>query len=146
MLIHNLYMQMAIDQEKLSNDLERKVGACLVNYKGQTIIGYNKIPDHLEQYLEYNNELHSRPIKYYLYDHAEKIVISKAIKLNFDFKDACLYVTYFPCSDCARLITEYNIKKIITNSRPNFNHERWGKSFYYSNEILKISGVEIIYV
>lgn len=51
--------------------------------------------------------------------HAEQIAILTALKKNIDLSSATLYVSTSPCYQCAKLIVECKIKRVIASSKYN---------------------------
>lgn len=49
--------------------------------------------------------------------HAEQIAILTALKKNVDLSGATLYVSTSPCYQCAKLIVECKIKKVVASSK-----------------------------
>ena len=86
----------------------RKVGALLV--KDRTIIsdGYNGTPSGFENICEDENGV-TKP--YVL--HAEANAISKVAKSANSADGATLYVTASPCVECAKLIIQSVIKRVV---------------------------------
>ncbi|MDR1667818.1 MAG: dCMP deaminase family protein [Bacteroidales bacterium] len=88
--------------------IRRKVGALLV--KNHMIIsdGYNGTPSGFENICEdENNE--TKP--YVL--HAEANAITKVAKSNNSSEGATLYVTAAPCLECAKLIIQAGIRRVV---------------------------------
>lgn len=69
--------------------------------------------------------------------HAEAEIIARAAKEGMSLKDASLYVTTFPCPNCARLIGTAGIKKVYYSK---------GYSLLDAEKILEHFGVEIVLV
>lgn len=86
----------------------RKVGALMV--KDRTIIsdGFNGTPAGFENVCE--NE--SGVTKSYVL-HAEANAITKVARSNNSSEGATLYVTASPCLDCAKLIIQAGIKRVV---------------------------------
>lgn len=59
--------------------------------------------------------------------HAEQIAILTALKKNIDLSSATLYVSTSPCYQCAKLIVECKIKKVIASSK--YDNELTDKLF-----------------
>lgn len=51
--------------------------------------------------------------------HAEELAILTALKKNIDLSSATLYVSTSPCYQCAKLIVECKIKRVIAASKYN---------------------------
>ncbi|XP_020295556.1 uncharacterized protein LOC109860693 [Pseudomyrmex gracilis] len=97
------FMGIAILLEKLSERNCYPVGACIVN-SNQRIVGtgYNTI------HKGWNNDEDMRSL---FLCHAEAAAILN--KTSTDVKGCTMYVTKFPCNDCAKRIISSDIKKII---------------------------------
>ena len=103
-----LYMRMARTWSENSYCVRRKVGAILV--KDQMIIsdGYNGTPSGFENICEDENNV-SKP--YVL--HAEANALTKVARSNNSSEGATLYVTASPCMECAKLIIQSGIKRVV---------------------------------
>ena len=103
-----LYMRMARVWAENSYCVRRKVGALLV--KEQMIIsdGYNGTPSGFENVCEDENNV-SKP--YVL--HAEANALTKVARSNNSSDGATLYVTASPCIECAKLIIQSGIKRVV---------------------------------
>lgn len=108
------FMRLAIEQSKKSNAERLKVGCCIVSNRNKVISwGYNGVPgifkdQNCEQKLE-DGELVTSPFVV----HAEVRAISRVSKSYNSTQHAILYVTASPCIECAKLIIESGIKKVI---------------------------------
>ena len=102
------YIRMASIWAENSYCQRRKVG-CLV-VKGNMIIsdGYNGTPAGFENICEDENGV-TKP--YVL--HAEANAITKVAKSGNSSKDATLYVTASPCLECAKLIIQSGIRRVV---------------------------------
>ena len=101
-------MRMARTWAENSYCVRRKVGALLV--KDQMIIsdGYNGTPSGFENICEDENNV-SKP--YVL--HAEANALTKVARSNNSSDGATLYVTASPCLECAKLIIQSGIKRVV---------------------------------
>jgi dCMP deaminase len=106
-------MGVALLSANRSKDPNTQVGACLVNEDKKIIgIGYNGFPRGCS-YEEFpwgkgdNNPLNT---KYPYVVHAEANAI---LNSNANLKGSILYVSLFPCNECAKLIIQSGVKKII---------------------------------
>ena len=107
------FMGVALLSSKRSKDPNTQVGACIVNGKNRIVgIGYNGFPcgcdDH--DFPWANNEQDYLDNKYPYVVHAEPNAILNA---NGSLDGARLYVSLFPCNECAKLIIQSGIKEII---------------------------------
>jgi dCMP deaminase len=107
-ILDKRYLKMARIWAENSYCERRKVGAIVV--KDQMIIsdGYNGTPSGFENVCEDENGV-TKP--YVL--HAEANAISKVAQSGNSSKDATLYVTASPCLECAKLIIQAGIKRVV---------------------------------
>lgn len=107
------FMGVALLSAKRSKDPNTKVGACIVNSKNRIVgIGYNGLPCGCnDDEFPWDNSSDSElDTKYPYVVHAEP----NAILNSTSSLDGCsMYVTLFPCNECAKLIIQSGIKKII---------------------------------
>ena len=99
---------MALEWAKLSHCKRRKVGALIV--KDGMIIsdGFNGTPTGFENFCE-DDEGYT---KWYVL-HAEANAILKVAKTTNSCKNAVLYLTMSPCKECAKLIHQAGIKRLV---------------------------------
>lgn len=104
------YLRMSTIWAENSYCARRKVGAIIV--KNQMIIsdGYNGTPSGFENICEDENGI-TKP--YVL--HAEANAISKVARSNNSSDGATLYVTASPCLECAKLIIQSGIRRVVYN-------------------------------
>lgn len=126
------YMRMAKIWAENSYCRRRQVGALIV--KNQMIIsdGYNGTPSGFENICEDNNDM-TKP--YVL--HAEANAITKIARSSNSSEGATMYVTASPCIECAKLIIQAGIKRVI-----------YGEKYRLEDglELLKKAGIEVIYL
>lgn len=110
MLLDKRYLRMTAIWSENSYCRRRKVGALLV--KDNMIIsdGYNGTPAGFENVCEDENGV-TKP--YVL--HAEANAITKVARSNNSSDGATLYVTASPCIECAKLIIQAGIKRVVYN-------------------------------
>ena len=127
-----LYMRMARTWSENSYCVRRKVGAILV--KDQMIIsdGYNGTPSGFENVCEDANNV-TKP--YVL--HAEANAITKIARSNNSSDGATLYVTASPCIECAKLIIQAGIKRVVYSEKYRLED---------GLELLKRAGIEVVYI
>ena len=109
-ILDKRYLRMAAIWAENSYCERRKVGAIIV--KNQMIIsdGYNGTPAGFENICEDSDGL-TKP--YVL--HAEANAITKVARSNNSSDGATLYVTASPCVECAKLIIQSGIKRVVFN-------------------------------
>jgi len=69
--------------------------------------------------------------------HGEASIVAQAAREGVSLKGSHVYVTTFPCANCARLLTEAGVAKVFY---------RDGYSMLDAEDIFKASGVEIVLV
>ena len=106
------FMGVALLSAKRSKDPNTQVGACLVNRDKRIIgIGYNGFPQKLSDDLfPWEREGVFSNTKYPYVVHAEMNAVLNATQ---SLKDATLYVTLFPCHECAKLLIQAGITEIV---------------------------------
>ena len=109
-LLDKRYLRMATIWAENSYCVRRKVGAIIV--KNQMIIpdGYNGTPAGFENVCEDEQGL-TKP--YVL--HAEANAITKVARSNNSSDGSTLYVTASPCVECAKLIIQAGIRRVVFN-------------------------------
>ena len=102
------YMKMARIWAENSYCVRRQVGALIVRDKMIISDGYNGTPSGFENICE-DETGKTKP--YVL--HAEANAITKVAKSNNSSEGATLYVTSSPCIECAKLIIQSGIKRVV---------------------------------
>lgn len=126
------YARMAQIWAENSYCVRRKVGALVV--KDNMIIsdGYNGTPTGFENICEDENNV-SKP--YVL--HAEANAITKLARSSNSSDGATLYVTASPCIECAKLIIQSGIKRVIYTEQYRLTD---------GVDLLKRAGIEVKYL
>ena len=107
-LLDSRYLRMAEIWAENSYCERRKVGAILVKDKMIISDGYNGTPAGFENVCEDENGI-TKP--YVL--HAEANAITKVAKSANNSEGATLYVTTSPCIECAKLIIQAGINRVV---------------------------------
>ena len=130
-LLDERYMRMARIWAENSYCLRRKVGALLVKDKMIISDGYNGTPSGFENCCE-DEHNHSKP--YVL--HAEANAISKVARSNNSSDGATLYVTASPCMECAKLIIQAGIRRVV-----------YGEEYRIADglELMRRANIEIVF-
>lgn len=126
-LLDQRYLAMARIWSQNSYCKRRQVGALMVKDKMIISDGYNGTPSGFENECEDNNV--TKP--YVL--HAEANAITKVAKSNNSSEGATMYITASPCIECAKLIIQAGIRRVVYSDE------------YRSNdgiELLRKAGVE----
>ena len=126
------YLRMARIWAQNSYCQRRQVGALVV--KNGMIIsdGYNGTPSGFENICEDENNV-TKP--YVL--HAEANAITKLARSNNNSDGATIYITASPCIECAKLIIQAGIKRVV-----------YGEQYRLTDgvDLLKRAGIETIYL
>ncbi|GHV62523.1 hypothetical protein FACS1894195_4560 [Bacteroidia bacterium] len=139
--MENIAKQLALDERYLrmaqvwsenSYCKRRQVGALVVKNKSIISDGYNGTPSGFENICEDENDK-TKP--YVL--HAEANAITKMAKSNNSSEGATLYVTASPCIECAKLIIQAGIVRVVYSEAYRNND---------GIELLEKAGIEIKHV
>lgn len=109
-ILDKRYLRMASIWAENSYCKRRKVGALIVRNKMIISDGYNGTPVGFENVCEDENGM----TKSYVL-HAEANAITKVARSNNSSDGATLYVTASPCVECAKLIIQAGIRRVVFN-------------------------------
>ncbi|MGP1499882.1 MAG: deoxycytidylate deaminase [Porphyromonas sp.] len=126
------YLRMARIWAENSYCKRRQVGALIVKDKSIISDGYNGTPSGFENVCE---DEHGVTKKYVL--HAEANAITKVAASTNNCCGATVYVTASPCIECAKLIIQAGIKRVVYSEE---YHLRDGV------ELLQHAGVEVLFL
>jgi dCMP deaminase len=126
------YLEMALIWAQNSYCKRRQVGALIVQGKMIISDGYNGTPSGFENVCEDDNNV-TKP--YVL--HAEANAITKVAKSNNSSENSTLYVTTSPCMECAKLIIQSGIRRVVYCNR---YHKTDGL------DLLKRAEIELVYI
>lgn len=111
------HMKVAEVYSKLSTAQRLQVGAVIVKDNRIISIGYNGMPtgwtNECETSDEYGNMLKTKAEVL----HAETNAIAKTARSNESTEGAVLYTTCSPCLDCAKLIYQSGISRVVYRQR-----------------------------
>ena len=98
-----------------SKDPSTQVGACSVSNDNRILsIGYNGTPNgYSDDEFPWNREGENLNTKYPYVCHAEMNAVLNYRGSKKDLEDAKIYVDLFPCNECAKIIIQSGIKKVI---------------------------------
>ena len=102
------YLKMAVEWAKLSYCERKQVGALIVKNRMIISDGFNGTPTGFDNHCE-DEEGYT---KWYVL-HAEANAILKVAKSTNSCEGATLYLTLSPCKDCAKLIHQSGIKRLV---------------------------------
>lgn len=111
-LLDRRYLDMARIWAQNSYCRRRQVGALLVREKMIISDGYNGTPSGFENICEDEN---NKTKAYVL--HAEANAITKVARSGNSSDGATLYVTSSPCIECAKLIIQAGIRRVVFSER-----------------------------
>lgn len=108
------FMNMAKKAAQNSLDPNTKVGACIVKNGNVLSLGFNDIPKGYPS-KKFPWARIGKPLetKYLFVCHAELNSIISYQGLKEDLEGATIYVTLFPCNECAKLIIQSGIKTVV---------------------------------
>ena len=110
--LDEVYMNMAHELSKLSKAERKKVGSIIVKDTQIISEGYNGTPKGFNndcEYYDYVDEMYTKPEVL----HAESNAITKLARSTNSSSGSTLYVTLAPCHDCAKLIIQAGIKRVV---------------------------------
>ncbi len=126
------YLRMARIWAENSYCQRRQVGALVVKNKMIISDGYNGTPSGFENICEDENNV-TKP--YVL--HAEANAITKLARSSNSSEGATMYITASPCIECAKLIIQSGIKRVIYSE-----HYRLEDGI----NLLRRAGIEVTYI
>lgn len=133
------WMQLARLVSSWSKDRSTKVGCCIINGRDTVVaIGWNGFPRRIDDDVD---ERHERPAKYFWTEHAERNAIFNAANKGLATQGCRMYVSWFPCVDCARAIIQAGIVEVIGGVEPDFEHHKFGEEFKVVREMLEEAGI-----
>ena len=130
-LLDYRYLRMARIWAENSYCQRRQVGALVVKNKMIISDGYNGTPSGFENICEDETGV-TKP--YVL--HAEANAITKLARSGNNSEDSTLYVTASPCIECAKLIIQAGIRRVV-----------YGEKYRLTDgiELLERAGIEVEY-
>ena len=131
-LLDQRYLRMARIWAENSYCVRRQVGALVVKENMIISDGYNGTPSGFENICEDDNGV-TKP--YVL--HAEANAITKLARSSNNSDGATIYITASPCIECAKLIIQAGIKRVV-----------YGEKYRLTDgiDLLERAGIEVIYL
>ena len=126
------YIRMATIWAENSYCRRRQVGALIVKDKMIISDGYNGTPSGFENICEDENNV-TKP--YVL--HAEANAITKIARSNNSSEGATMYVTASPCIECAKLIIQAGICRVVYSEKYRLED---------GLDLLRKANIEVVYV
>lgn len=133
------FMGIAVLSSLRSKDPNTKVGACIVDKDRKVVsIGYNGMPTGVDESQISWNKGEGLDSKYLYVCHAEFNAILNT--RNGSALNGCtIYVTLFPCNECAKAIIQTGIKELVYNENKYENTVETQASL----KMLKLAGIKI---
>ena len=130
-LLDSRYLRMAKIWAENSYCIRRQVGCLVVKDKMIISDGYNGTPSGFENICE-DNDNTTKP--YVL--HAEANAITKLARSGNSSDGSTLYVTASPCMECAKLIIQCGIKRVVYSEKYRIED---------GIVLLKRAGIEVVF-
>ena len=127
------FLELARHVGQWSKDKSRKVGCVIVGTSREIrAIGYNGFPRGTD---DDSAERHDRPAKYFWTEHAERNAIYQAARVGIAVQGCTMYLSWFPCMDCARALVQAGIARLVA-AKPDVSEPEWGKHFEEATKLL----------
>ena len=109
---NDYFMALAILASQRSKDPNTAVGASIVDEENRIVsVGYNGFPNRCsDNILPWSREGDSLDTKYIYVCHAE---LNAILLANKKLDNCTIYCTLTPCNECAKLIIQSGIKKVV---------------------------------
>lgn len=127
-----VYLKMAREWSLNSHCKRNQVGCLIVANKTIISDGYNGTPTGFPNKCE---DIENNTFPYVL--HAEANAITKLAKNTVSSENGTMYVTLSPCYDCAKLIIQSGIKRIVFS-------ELYRKT--EALDLLRIADIDLVYI
>jgi dCMP deaminase len=125
-----------------SSDPDTKVGSVIVGPLNDVrALGYNGLPRNIED----TSGFFERPLKYLWIEHAERNAIYTAARVGVALPGCRMYVSWFPCADCARAIVQVGLVEVVC-VKPDWNHPTWSDQFAQAMKILESGSVGVRFI
>ncbi|KAI0530763.1 hypothetical protein KFK09_000311 [Dendrobium nobile] len=136
------FMAIAFLSAKRSKDPNRQVGACLVSQNGIILgIGYNGFPRGCS-----DDKLPWAKLFVLIFGFSGSYVVHAEVNaiLNTNHASAAgqrLYVTMFPCNECAKVIIQSGVSEVIYFIEKRVNNS--DAAYTASHKLLSLAGVKV---
>src|SRR5574344_938232 len=106
------FIGIAILSAQRSKDPSTQVGACIVNNDNKILsVGYNGAPTGLsDDVMPWNRTGDELKTKYPYVCHSE---LNAILNCEVSVRNAKIYVSLFPCNECAKAIIQAGIKEVV---------------------------------
>lgn len=133
------FMSVALLAALRSKDPSSKVGACIVDDEHKVVsLGYNGMPRGLDESKLSWAKGEGLDSKYLYVAHAEFNAILNT-RSGSSLKNTKIYVTLFPCNECAKAIIQVGIKEVV------YLEDKYADTIpvLASKKLLNLAGVKI---
>jgi len=126
-----------------STDESRKTGAVLVDSRNVLLaVGWNGLPRGVKEVAERLG----RPAKDLWTEHAERNAIYDAAAKGISTHGARMYLTWYPCADCARALVQAGVHDLVC-VEPDWQDPKWRDDFLAVKDImLREARVDMVFV
>ena len=133
------FLELAKQIASWSKDPSTQVGCGVVGPDREIrSTGFNGLPRGIE---DSEDRLNNREIKYPMICHAEENAIMHAARIGISLKDCTAYVTWPPCTRCARSVIQAGVSEIIYPKGIEIP-DRWIQDFDLSLKMFKEAAVK----
>ncbi len=134
------FLELAKQIASWSKDPSTKVG-CVVVGPDREIrsTGFNGLPRGIK---DSDDRLNNREIKYPMICHAEENAIMHAARIGISLKECTTYVTWPPCTRCARSLIQAGVSEVVYPNGVEIP-DRWMEDFNLSLNMLKEANVSL---
>ena len=134
------FLALALHIAGWSKDPSTQVG-CVVVGPDREIrsTGFNGFPRGIEDSIA---RLENRELKYPLICHAEENAIMHAARIGISLKGCTAYVTWPPCSRCARSLIQAGVDEVVYPTESEIP-ERWGDDFEIAASMMNEAGLAV---
>lgn len=137
------FMNVALLTSLRSKDPHNQVGACIVKNNRILSCGYNGAPNGFNDDIfpwdslgEETNDMLQTKDTFVI--HAESNAIDNFYGIKSELAGSTLYVTWFPCNECAKRIAQNKISKVVYARMYSKQH-----AVEATNLIFKFAGIEV---
>jgi len=128
-----LYLDIATSVTRMSYDVDTKVGAVIVKDNNILAFGFNGMPTGMDNECK-TKEGKTKPEVI----HAEANAICKIARSTGNCEGATLYCTHAPCMECAKLIIQSGIIRVVYK----YNHKHSSDLLWNTIEVHDYSNFE----
>ncbi len=129
----NRFLRIAQEIATWSKDEDTQVGAVLVKNRRILATGYNGPPPGIED----TEERLNRPLKYLYIEHAERNVL-----YNVNSEGATIYVTLWPCADCARGLIRGGVSRVVVAPFAEIR-DHWRESMEIARSLMEEANIQL---